>query len=119
MGFQPDYVVYHELVMTSKEYMQCVTAVDGQWLAELGPMFYSVKESAKTRNEKRKNFQAIEMTMEQEMSIAQKQMQEIRSKEALTPMSVKKRMQIVTPGIKSEPGTPFTPRQHNSSRYGL
>ena len=26
--------------MTSKEYMQCVTAVDAEWLAELGPMFY-------------------------------------------------------------------------------
>lgn len=49
MGYTPDYVVYHELVMTSKEYMQCVTAVDGLWLAELGPMFYSVKESNTTR----------------------------------------------------------------------
>ena len=29
--------------------MQCVTAVDGYWLAELGPMFYTVKESTKTR----------------------------------------------------------------------
>ena len=29
--------------------MQCVTAVDGHWLAELGPMFFSVKESVRTR----------------------------------------------------------------------
>ena len=29
--------------------MQCVTAADGYWLAELGPMFFSVKESIKTR----------------------------------------------------------------------
>ena len=29
--------------------MQCVTAVDGHWLAELGPMFFSVKESTRTR----------------------------------------------------------------------
>jgi len=43
LGFTPDYVVYHELVMTSKEYMQCVTAVDPHWLAEMGPMFFSVK----------------------------------------------------------------------------
>lgn len=50
MGFTPDYIVYHELVMTSKEYMQCVTSVDGYWLAELGPMFYTVKESLKTRH---------------------------------------------------------------------
>ncbi|KAI8835127.1 P-loop containing nucleoside triphosphate hydrolase protein [Chytridium lagenaria] len=27
--YTPDYIVYHELVMTKKEYMQCVTAVDG------------------------------------------------------------------------------------------
>ena len=35
MGVQPEYIVYHELVMTSKEFMQCVTAVDPEWLAEL------------------------------------------------------------------------------------
>lgn len=49
MGFTADHIVYHELVMTTKEYMQCVTAVDGHWLAELGPMFYSVKETNKSR----------------------------------------------------------------------
>ena len=29
--------------------MQCVTAVDGLWLAELGPVFYTVKSSSSTR----------------------------------------------------------------------
>ncbi|KAJ2803321.1 hypothetical protein H4R21_002080, partial [Coemansia helicoidea] len=43
MGFTPDYIVYHELVYTSKEYMQCVTAVDPRWLAEMGPMFFSIR----------------------------------------------------------------------------
>lgn len=43
LGFTPDYVVYHELIMTSKEYMQCVTAADPAWLAEMGPMFFSIK----------------------------------------------------------------------------
>ena len=33
----------------AQEYMQCVTVVDGEWLAELGPMFFSVKESIRTR----------------------------------------------------------------------
>lgn len=32
--------------------MQCVTAVDGEWLAELGPMFYSVKQAGKSRQVK-------------------------------------------------------------------
>ncbi len=49
MGYTPDFVVYHELIMTAKEYMQCVTAVDGLWLAEMGPMFYSVKDQGSTR----------------------------------------------------------------------
>lgn len=29
--------------------MQCVTAVEGEWLAELGPMFYSIKQAGKSR----------------------------------------------------------------------
>ena len=45
LGESADYIVYHELVFTTKEYMRCVTAVDGHWLAEMGPMFFSVKES--------------------------------------------------------------------------
>lgn len=37
------------LLFCPQEYMQCVTAVDGEWLAELGPMFYSVKQAGKSR----------------------------------------------------------------------
>ncbi|KAJ3862517.1 P-loop containing nucleoside triphosphate hydrolase protein [Lentinula novae-zelandiae] len=44
LGYTPSYVVYHELILTSKEYMTQVTAVDPYWLAELGSVFYSVKE---------------------------------------------------------------------------
>ncbi|KAK6058758.1 helicase protein [Cooperia oncophora] len=75
MGFMPDYVVYHELVMTAKEYMQCVTAVDAVWLAELGPMFYSVKESRTSRSEKRLESVRTAESMEEEMRLAQKEMQ--------------------------------------------
>lgn len=41
-------------VMTSKEYMQCVTAVEPEWLAELGPMFFSVKDTHTSRLDARK-----------------------------------------------------------------
>ncbi|THH26848.1 hypothetical protein EUX98_g7335 [Antrodiella citrinella] len=44
LGYTPTYVIYHELILTSKEYMTQVTAVDAYWLAELGSVFYSVKE---------------------------------------------------------------------------
>ena len=49
LGHTPEYIVYHELVMTSKEYMQCVTAVEPHWLAEQGPMFFTIKEEGTAR----------------------------------------------------------------------
>ncbi|KAF2224944.1 pre-mRNA-splicing factor ATP-dependent RNA helicase prp16 [Elsinoe ampelina] len=52
-GDPPDYVVYHELILTSKEYMSCVTAVDPHWLADLGGVFYSVKEKGYSLKNKR------------------------------------------------------------------
>ena len=52
LGYTPDYICYHELVFTSKEYMQCVTAVDPEWLAELGPMFFSIKVRLVTHGSK-------------------------------------------------------------------
>jgi pre-mRNA-splicing factor ATP-dependent RNA helicase DHX38/PRP16 len=52
-GDPPDYVVYHELILTSREYMSCVTAVDPHWLAELGGVFYSVKEKGIHAGKKR------------------------------------------------------------------
>jgi pre-mRNA-splicing factor ATP-dependent RNA helicase DHX38/PRP16 len=54
LGYTPDYVVYHELIYTSKEYMQCATSVDPLWLAEYGSVFFSVKESYQSRVLKRK-----------------------------------------------------------------
>lgn len=45
LGYTPDYAVYHELVLTTKEYMQVVTAVEPEWLAEAGPAFFSLKQA--------------------------------------------------------------------------
>lgn len=44
-GFTPNYVVYHELIYTQKEYMSCITAVEPQWLAQMGSMFFTLKQS--------------------------------------------------------------------------
>ena len=44
-GIMPDYVVYHQLVLTKKEYMECATAVEPEWLAELAPAFFSIRTS--------------------------------------------------------------------------
>ncbi|KAJ5278916.1 hypothetical protein N7478_004288 [Penicillium angulare] len=53
LGYVPEYVVYHELILTAKEYMSTVTAVDPHWLAELGGVFYSVKEKGYSQRDRR------------------------------------------------------------------
>merc|ERR1712088_592359 len=69
MGFTADYVVYHELIMTSKEYMHTATAVDGYWLAELGPMFFSVKMKGTMTSEARREALNQLHNMESEMKV--------------------------------------------------
>lgn len=71
--FLQDYVVYHELIMTSKEYMMCVTTVDAHWLAELGPMFFSVKETGQSAKAKRQTQKTV-TDMEEQMIEAQQEM---------------------------------------------
>ncbi|XP_010499796.1 PREDICTED: pre-mRNA-splicing factor ATP-dependent RNA helicase DEAH1-like [Camelina sativa] len=40
----PRWVVYHELVLTSKEYMRQVTELKPEWLIELAPHYYQHKD---------------------------------------------------------------------------
>lgn len=55
----PSYVVYHELVLTSKEYINCVTAVDPLWLLEFGYMFYEVNSATRKKIEPVLDFRLI------------------------------------------------------------
>ena len=48
--------------------------MDGYWLAELGPMFYSVKETGKSRSEGRKVALEHLKTMEREMKEAEEEL---------------------------------------------
>ncbi|KAG9459931.1 hypothetical protein H6P81_004439 [Aristolochia fimbriata] len=50
---QPDWVVYHELVMTTKEYMREVTVIDPKWLVALAPRFFKVADPTKMSKRKR------------------------------------------------------------------
>ncbi|KAJ9474769.1 Pre-mRNA-splicing factor ATP-dependent RNA helicase PRP16 [Pseudozyma hubeiensis] len=54
LGYSPEHVVYHQVVLTSKEMMNTVTQVDPHWLAELGGAFYSIKERGSTTGLARK-----------------------------------------------------------------
>ena len=51
-------VIYHELVLTTKEYMRETTAIDPRWLVEFAPAFF--KFSDPTKLSKRKRQERIE-----------------------------------------------------------
>ncbi|XP_043483846.1 ATP-dependent RNA helicase DHX8 [Leptopilina heterotoma] len=44
---QPEWVIYHELVQTTKEYMREVTTIDPKWLVEYAPAFFKFSDPAK------------------------------------------------------------------------
>ncbi|XP_043198767.1 ATP-dependent RNA helicase DHX8-like [Amphibalanus amphitrite] len=44
---QPEWVIYHEVVQTTKEYMREVTTIDPKWLVEFAPSFFKVSDPTK------------------------------------------------------------------------
>lgn len=125
LGYTPDYVCYHELISTSKEYMSCVTAVEGEWLAELGPMFFSIKESFETTLRKRHEKREEKIQMELELQAKSKREEEEKKKSAASTSdrlsgsaSARRRNAVATPGRRSSSATPrFRPKSNR--RVGL
>jgi pre-mRNA-splicing factor ATP-dependent RNA helicase DHX38/PRP16 len=82
LGQIPEYVVYHELVMTSREYMNCVTMVDPHWLAEMGPMFFSIKSDLnKSKADIDKEGQSFIFKQIEEAKRKKEEMEQKREKE--------------------------------------
>lgn len=50
----PDFVLYHELVQTTKEYMREVTAIEPKWLVEFAPKFFKGTDPNKMSKRKRR-----------------------------------------------------------------
>ncbi|GBP12389.1 Pre-mRNA-splicing factor ATP-dependent RNA helicase DHX16 [Eumeta japonica] len=48
----PRWVLYHELVFTSKEFMRQVTEIESKWLLEVAPHYYKSKELEDSTNKK-------------------------------------------------------------------
>jgi len=44
---QPEWVVFHEVVQTTKEYMREVTTIDPKWLVEFAPAFFRFSDPTK------------------------------------------------------------------------
>jgi len=54
----PDWVIYHELVLTTKEYMREMTQIEPKWLVELAPKFF--KQCDPNKLSKRKKQERLE-----------------------------------------------------------
>jgi ATP-dependent RNA helicase DHX8/PRP22 len=55
----PDWVIYHELVMTTKEYMREVTTIDPKWLVELAPKFFKAADPRKAKRKPAEKLQGL------------------------------------------------------------
>src|SRR5690606_4100005 len=67
----PDYIVYHELIITAKVYVSTVTAVDPHWLAGLGGVFYTIKEKGYSAGQRRMSETEFNRRMEIEAKMAE------------------------------------------------
>ncbi|GLU06194.1 hypothetical protein SLE2022_232450 [Rubroshorea leprosula] len=108
-----EYVVYHEAILTTKEYMHCVTMVQPQWLAEYGPMLFSVKESDTSLSEHRKKRKEEKTAME-EMEILRKERAEAerKNKEKEKEKGAKQQQQQVSiPGLPKGVSTYLRPKK--------
>lgn len=104
LGYTPDYVTYHELVLTTKEYMQCVTSVEPEWLAELGPVFFSVHESSSAaRLERRRKEKEQKERMEREMAEAAQREEAERERKAQATAAAVKETPLTLSGRMTTP----------------
>jgi pre-mRNA-splicing factor ATP-dependent RNA helicase DHX15/PRP43 len=43
LGDKPEWVIYNEFVLTSRQYIRTVTAVRGEWLIDIAPHYYDMR----------------------------------------------------------------------------
>ena len=116
LGYTPDYVCYHELISTSREYMSCVTAVEGEWLAELGPMFFSIKETYESALKRRQRERVDAAKMEKEMQ--KKEVDEEKERRSSNTYSqARGSTPIATPGRMANNTPKFLPKKRGRIGY--
>jgi ATP-dependent RNA helicase DHX8/PRP22 len=54
----PEWIIYHELILTTREYCHNVTAIEPKWLVDVAPQFFKVADANKIS--KRKKQEKIE-----------------------------------------------------------
>ena len=53
-GEQAEWVVYHELLLTTREYMCCTTSIEPKWLVEAAPKLFKVAGANSNTSQRRK-----------------------------------------------------------------
>ncbi|QSL65649.1 hypothetical protein MERGE_002962 [Pneumocystis wakefieldiae] len=53
-GKPVEWVIYHELIATTKEYMHCVTSIEPKWLVEEAPAFFKIADQNKISKSKQR-----------------------------------------------------------------
>ena len=94
--------------------MSCVTAVEGEWLAELGPMFFSIKESYETTLLRRQKDRIEQAKMEKEM--AEKKRREEDEEKKRSNSTAQEQGRIARPGAGNR-NKRFMPKKRG--RLGL
>jgi pre-mRNA-splicing factor ATP-dependent RNA helicase DHX38/PRP16 len=119
LGYAPDYLVYHELIMTSKEYMHCVTTVDPHWLAEMGPMFFSVKEPLGNRKlrsqiEKEEKQKMTDLISRMNEQSELDELNKIETIEAMARKIERPKSEVIYMGGNNMPTPRRTPKIHHN-----
>lgn len=55
----PRWLIFHELVLTSKEYMRNVIEIESSWLVEIAPHYFKAKDIEDERNKKMPHAKAL------------------------------------------------------------
>merc|ERR1719456_497741 len=82
LGYTPDYIVYHEVMYTTKEYMNTVTAVEPHWLSQMGPMFFTVKETGTDSHSKKRQEAEEQRQMEDQQKLREDLERQAKQEEA-------------------------------------
>eukprot|EP00658_Telonema_sp_P-2_P015087 TRINITY_DN1577_c0_g1_i6.p2 TRINITY_DN1577_c0_g1~~TRINITY_DN1577_c0_g1_i6.p2 ORF type:complete len:223 (+),score=48.82 TRINITY_DN1577_c0_g1_i6:225-893(+) len=62
----PRWLIFHELVYTSKEYMRNIIEIESSWLVEIAPHFFKQKDIEDERNKKMPHAKAQRLAEERE-----------------------------------------------------
>lgn len=84
LSYIPEYIVYHELVLTKRHYLHGVTAIDPLWLSQMAPEFFTATdlygnplEEGKPKPEDLDDFSQSQMKSEVKNEV-QKEVKEIQ-----------------------------------------